>query len=54
MSKQQPPDNVPDIQSRKADHLALCATDKVAFTNKTTLFEQVELVHDALPEIAIN
>jgi isopentenyl-diphosphate delta-isomerase len=54
MSKQQPPDSVPDIQSRKADHLALCATDKVAFTNKTTLLEQVELVHDALPDIAIH
>ncbi len=39
------------IGQRKADHLALCATDEVAFRNKTTLFEQVRLVHDALPDI---
>ncbi len=39
------------IGQRKADHLALCATDQVAFRDKTTLFEQVRLVHDALPDI---
>jgi isopentenyl-diphosphate Delta-isomerase len=39
------------IGQRKADHLALCATDEVAFRDKTTLFEQVRLVHDALPDI---
>lgn len=39
------------IGQRKADHLALCATDEVAFRNKTTLFEQVRLVHDALPDL---
>jgi len=36
---------------RKADHLDLCATDQVAFQSKTTLFEDVQLVHNALPEI---
>lgn len=40
------------IGSRKADHLALCATDEVAFRGKTTLFEQVRFVHDALPDLA--
>ena len=42
-----------DIRRRKADHLALCATDDVAFRNRTTLLECVELVHDSLPELAI-
>ncbi|AKV01629.1 Isopentenyl-diphosphate delta-isomerase, FMN-dependent [Labilithrix luteola] len=39
------------IGQRKADHLALCATDEVAFRNKTTLLEQVRFVHDALPDL---
>jgi isopentenyl-diphosphate delta-isomerase len=39
--------------SRKAEHLDLCATDQVAFQGKTTLFDDVDLVHDALPELAI-
>src|SRR3954471_15316096 len=40
-----------EIGKRKADHLALCATDEVAFRNKTTLLEQVRFVHDALPDL---
>ena len=39
------------IGQRKADHLALCATDEVAFKNKTTLLEQVRFIHDALPDL---
>lgn len=39
------------IGQRKKDHLALCATDEVAFKDKTNLFEQVRLVHDALPDL---
>jgi isopentenyl-diphosphate Delta-isomerase len=39
------------IGQRKADHLALCSTDAVAFRTKTTLLEQVRLVHDALPDL---
>jgi isopentenyl-diphosphate delta-isomerase len=42
------------IGQRKADHLALCATDEVAFRDKTTLFEQVRFVHDALPDLDAN
>ena len=42
-----------DISQRKVEHLDLCATDDVAFRGKTTLFEQVQLVHDALPEMAV-
>jgi isopentenyl-diphosphate delta-isomerase len=39
------------LTQRKADHLALCATDEVAFRHKTTLLEQVRLIHDALPDL---
>ena len=39
-----------DIEQRKADHLDLCATDDVAFRQRTTLLECVRLVHQALPE----
>ena len=39
-----------DIELRKADHLDLCATDDVAFRERTTLLECVRLVHQSLPE----
>ncbi len=42
-----------DIQSRKSDHLDLAASGDVAFRRKTTLFECVELVHEALPELSL-
>lgn len=40
-----------DISQRKKDHIALCAGDNVNFREKTSLLEQVELVHNALPEM---
>lgn len=43
-----------DISERKADHIELCATGDVGFRAKTTLLEQVELIHDALPELALD
>ncbi len=43
-----------DIGARKADHIALCVTDEVAFQQKTNLLEDVELVHDALPDFALD
>jgi isopentenyl-diphosphate delta-isomerase len=42
------------ISQRKADHIELCATGDVGFRSKTTLLEQVELVHDSLPELALD
>jgi isopentenyl-diphosphate delta-isomerase len=42
------------ISSRKADHLDLCTDGDVGFRRKTNLLEQVELVHDALPELAVS
>lgn len=41
-------------RSRKDDHLDLCATGDVGARGKTTLLEEVELVHDALPERALS
>lgn len=49
-----PAEKPPGISSRKAEHIALCETDEVAFKQVTTLLEQVQLVHDALPELAIS
>jgi isopentenyl-diphosphate Delta-isomerase len=37
-----------DIGARKADHIDLCATGDVGFRTKTTMLEDVELIHDAL------
>ncbi|MCA9492935.1 MAG: type 2 isopentenyl-diphosphate Delta-isomerase, partial [Myxococcales bacterium] len=42
-----------DIGRRKDEHLDLCATDAVAFKVRTTLLDEVDLVHDALPERAV-
>lgn len=41
-----------DIGQRKVDHLELCATDEVAFRERSTLLEHVQLVHQSLPELA--
>ena len=43
-----------DIEQRKADHLDLCATDDVAFAERTTLLECVKLVHQSLPELSVD
>lgn len=40
-----------DISQRKKDHLALCAGPNVGFRQKTTLLEDVKLIHCALPEM---
>ncbi len=46
-------ENAP-IARRKADHIELCATGDVGFRAKTTLFEEVELIHDCLPELSLD
>jgi isopentenyl-diphosphate delta-isomerase len=43
----------PAISSRKADHIDLCTDGNVGFRAKTTLFDAVEFVHNALPELAV-
>ena len=40
-----------DIGKRKADHLDLAVRGDVGFRAKTTLLENVRLVHDALPDL---
>jgi isopentenyl-diphosphate delta-isomerase len=46
--------HVVDISQRKADHIDLCATGDVGFKAKTTLFEEIELIHDAVPELSLD
>lgn len=47
-----PAPNDPSISSRKADHIDLCVSGDVGFHAKSTLFDAVEFVHDALPELS--
>lgn len=42
------------IASRKADHIQLCLDEDVGFATKTTLLEEVGLIHDALPELSLD
>ena len=43
-----------DIEKRKVDHLDLCATDEVAYRDRTTLLEEVRLVHQSLPDLSLD
>lgn len=44
---------MPDgISERKRAHLELCADGEVEYQRKTTLLDEVDLVHEALPELA--
>jgi hypothetical protein len=43
-----------NIAERKQSHLDICAQGPVEYTGKTTLLEEVDLVHDALPELAVD
>jgi isopentenyl-diphosphate delta-isomerase len=38
------------ISGRKADHIALCASGAVEFRSKSTLLDQIDLIHEALPD----
>jgi isopentenyl-diphosphate delta-isomerase len=42
------------IQKRKSEHIRLCTTKDVAFKEKTTLLECVELNYKALPELSLD
>ncbi len=43
-----------DIAGRKVDHLDLATSGDVGFKRTTTLFECVNLVHDALPDLDLD
>jgi isopentenyl-diphosphate delta-isomerase len=45
---------VDSISKRKDEHLDLASRGDVGFRSKTTLFECVELVHDAMPELSVD
>ncbi len=42
------------ISDRKRSHLDVCEQAPVEYAGKTTLLEQVDLVHDALPDLAVD
>jgi isopentenyl-diphosphate delta-isomerase len=42
------------IGDRKRSHLELCEAEEVEYAGKTTLLEDVDLIHDALPELAVD
>lgn len=42
------------LRKRKTDHLDLCGTEKVAFRQKTTLLDNVQLIHQSLPEASLD
>lgn len=44
-------DDDADISDRKVDHLELTAREEVQARGKTTLLEEVHLLHDSLPEL---
>lgn len=43
-----------ELIKRKADHLRLCASDRVKYTAKTNGFENYEFIHDAATETDIS
>lgn len=42
------------LRERKRSHLDLCQFEEVEFRGKTTLFEEVDLIHNCLPEVAVD
>jgi len=49
-----PDESVRSLAERKRSHLDLCAHEEVEFSAKSTLLEEVDLIHNALPELALD
>src|SRR5262245_12451654 len=45
---------IPEIIDRKQSHFELCARQNVEFRTKTTLFEDVELIHQPMTETSLD
>ena len=43
-----------DIGRRKDEHLDLASTEAVAFRGRSTLLEEVTLIHESLPELSVD
>lgn len=48
------PESAKQVEKRKIEHLKIQLTQNVEYKNKTTLFEDVFLLHNALPELNRN
>lgn len=48
------PNSHSGIRRRKVDHLELCAQEEVEYRLKTTLLEEVHLMHQSLPELSMD
>jgi len=42
-----------EMRERKQSHLDICENEQVEYRGKTTLFEDVDLIHNSVPEIAL-
>lgn len=51
LMKTSQPESAKQVEKRKVEHLKIQLTQDVEYQNKTTLFEDVFLVHNALPEL---
>lgn len=54
MSKTTQSSTTTAIGQRKNDHIELCSTDQVRFRQRSTLLEEVRLVHQPLADLALN
>ncbi len=53
-SNKSQPESARQVEKRKVEHLKIQLTQNVEYKNKTNLFEDVFLVHNALPELNRN
>lgn len=51
MGTKRQPESAKQVEKRKVEHLKIQLSQNVEYKNKTTLFEDVFLLHNALPEI---